>query len=322
MRDIAVVAFAQSPLVRQGTATTSGVDMLVPLLTATLERTGLSRRDIGFWCSGSSDYLAGRAFSFVNAVDALGAYPPINESHVEMDAAWALYEAWVKMQTGEVDTALIYGFGKSSAGDLNRVLALQLDPYLVAPLWPDARGIAALQARLGIDAGLWTEKDMAQIAGGNVGEPYVAEPLREHDCAPFADGAAVVVLAASEAAQKLCDRPAWITAIEHRVEPQCFDRLDIPWLAGRAEGVDIAELHAPFTHQEIILRRSLQLGEDVIVNPGGGCLNGHAMFAAGLARIGEAARHIMQGRARRTLAHATSGPALQQNLICVLEEKK
>ena len=322
MRDVAVVAFAQSPLVRQGTATTSGVDMLVPLLTATLERTGLSRRDIGFWCSGSSDYLAGRAFSFVSAVDALGAYPPINESHVEMDAAWALYEAWVKIQTGEVDTALVYGFGKSSAGDLNRVLALQLDPYLVTPLWPDSRCLAALQARLGVERGLWTEKDMAQIAGGTVDGPYVAEPLREHDCAPFADGAAVVVLAAGEAARRICDRPAWIVSIEHRVEPQAFDRLDIPWLARLGDNVDIAELYAPYTHQEIILRRALQLGDNVIVNPGGGVLHGHAMFAAGLARIGEAATHIIEGRARRTLAHATSGPALQQNLVCVLGKEK
>lgn len=322
MRDVAVVAFAQSPPVRRGTGTTSGVDMLVPLLAEIFGRTGMSKQDVGFWCSGSSDYLAGRAFSFVNAVDALGAYPPINESHVEMDAAWALYEAWVKIQTGEVDNALVYGFGKSSAGDLNRVLALQLDPYLVAPLWPDARGLAALQARLGIEAGLWTEKDMAQIAGGTIDDPYVAEPLREHDCAPFADGAAVVVLAADETAYRVTDRPAWILSIEHRVEPQTFDRLDLPWLAPLADGVEIAELYAPYTHQEIILRRSLDLGDEVIVNPGGGVLKGHAMFAAGLARIGEAATHIIEGRARRTLAHATSGPALQQNLVCVLGNEK
>jgi hypothetical protein len=42
-------------------------------------------------------------------------------------------------------------------------------------------------------------------------------------------------------------------------------------------------------------------------------------MAAGLIRIGEAARAIMDGRADRALAHATSGPCLQQNLVCVLE---
>jgi hypothetical protein len=43
------------------------------------------------------------------------------------------------------------------------------------------------------------------------------------------------------------------------------------------------------------------------------------MMAAGLARIGEAARPILEGQARRALAHATQGHCLQQNLVCLLE---
>ncbi|MDT7751717.1 MAG: hypothetical protein QOD96_5379, partial [Pseudonocardiales bacterium] len=237
--EVAVVGFAQSPQVRETTGTTNGVEMLVPVFQRVLAATGLSRREVGFWCSGSSDYLAGRAFSFVSAVDAIGALPPIAESHVESDAAWALYEAWVKIRTGEVDTALVYGFGKSSAGDLRRVLALQLDPYLVAPLWPDSVSIAALQARLGIDAGLWSEKEMAEVAARSRADaaanpnaqlrepvdptalldtPYLADPLRAHDCAPITDGAAAIVLAAGHRARELCERPAWITGLEHRVD--------------------------------------------------------------------------------------------------------
>ena len=140
------------------------VELLVPILAECYEQTGFTRKDIGFWCSGSSDYLAGRSFSFVSAVDAIGVLPPVNESHVEMDAAWALYEAWIKIQTGEVDTALVYGFGKSSAGVLRRTLALQLDPYTMTPLWPDTVSLAGLQARAGIDAGLWDERAMAEVA--------------------------------------------------------------------------------------------------------------------------------------------------------------
>src|ERR1700722_98757 len=161
MRDVAVIGFAEAPNVRHTGGTTNGVEMLVPIFHEVLAQTGLARTDIGFWCSGSSDYRAGRAFSFVSAVDAIGAFPPVMESHVEMDGAWALYEAWVKVLTGEVDTALAYGFGKSSAGNLRRVLALQLDPYTVEPLWPDSISIAALQARLGIEAGRWSEQQMA-----------------------------------------------------------------------------------------------------------------------------------------------------------------
>ena len=43
------------------------------------------------------------------------------------------------------------------------------------------------------------------------------------------------------------------------------------------------------------------------------------LFAAGLIRIGEAANRITSGASDRAVAHATSGPALQQNLLCTLE---
>ena len=35
--------------------------------------------------------------------------------------------------------------------------------------------------------------------------------------------------------------------------------------------------------------------------------------------MGEAASRITRGEADRAVAHATSGPCLQQNLVCVLE---
>jgi len=341
--DVSIVSFAQAPNVRATHGTTNGVEMLVPTMKEALDNLSMTKKDIGFWCSGSSDYLAGRAFSFIAAVDAIGAFPPIHESHVEADAAWALYEAWVKIRTGEVDTALVYGFGKSSAGQLRRVLALQLDPYTVGPLWPDSVSIAGLQARLGLDAGLWTERDMAEVAARSRGanpnaqihevvtadelleRPYFADPLRKHDCAPVTDGAAVVVLATAERAKDLCERPARITSIQHRVESANLGARDLTASpstvaaakAAGADGVTLAELHAPFTHQEILLRQALGLGDEVVVNPSGGPLAGNPMFAAGLARIGEAATRLRPGE--RALAHATAGPALQQNLVCVLE---
>jgi hypothetical protein len=44
----------------------------------------------------------------------------------------------------------------------------------------------------------------------------------------------------------------------------------------------------------------------------------NVMMAAGLTRVGEAAQRIIDGRAGKAVAHATSGPCLQQNLVCVL----
>jgi acetyl-CoA acetyltransferase len=348
-RDIAVVGFAHAPHVRRTYGTTNGVEMLMPCFASLYEQLGITKADIGFWCSGSSDYLAGRAFSFISAIDSIGAVPPINESHVEMDAAWALYEAYIKLLTGEVDTALVYGFGKSSAGTLRRVLALQTDPYTVAPLWPDSVSIAGLQARMGLDAGKWTSAQMAQVALDSfavaprtdsekpaksldelLARPFFADPLRRHDIAPITDGAAAIVLAAGDRARELREKPAWITGLEHRIETPVLGARD-PTVSpsteasataatgGDAGSIELAEIYAPFTHQHLILTEAIGLGSSTKVNPSGGALAANPMFSAGLERIGFAAQHIWDGSAQRVLAHATSGPALQQNLVAVME---
>lgn len=334
---VAVVGFAHSRNVASTTGTTNGVEMLIPCFNRLYDQLGITRSDIDFWCSGSSDYLAGRAFSFISAIDAIGAVPPINESHVEMDGAWALYEAWVKILTGEVDVALAYGFGKASAGNSDKTLALQTDPYTVAPLLPDARSLAGLQARAGLDSGAWSERDMAEVAARTTGAAvddllaadYVADPLRAHDIAPYADAAAAVILATEERARELTANPAFITGWDHRIDTPNFGARDLTespstTLAGdtafgdRDRAVDVAELQAPYTHQELILRRALRLPDSVRINPSGGALTGNALFSGGLQRIGYAAHAIMSGQANTALAHATSGPLLQQNMVVTM----
>ena len=350
-RNVAVVGFAHAPHVRRTDGTTNGVEMLMPCFAQLYEELGITQADIGFWCSGSSDYLAGRAFSFISAIDSIGAVPPINESHVEMDAAWALYEAYIKILTGEVDTALVYGFGKSSAGILRRVLSRQTDPYTVAPLWPDSVSMAGLQARMGIEAGKWDEWQMARVAFDSfanarrvdsvepaisldelIERPFFADPLRRHDIAPITDGAAAIVLAADDRARELRENPAWISGIEHRIESPSLgvrDLTDSPSTRAAARAatggnnrtLDVAVICAPFTHQHLILMEAIRIPGMTKVNPSGGALAAHPMFVAGLERIGFAAQHIWNGSAGRVLAHATSGPALQQNLVAVMEGK-
>lgn len=350
-RDVAIVGFAQRQM-KEFDGSPTCVELLVPIFAELFEETGWTKSDVDFWCSGSSDYLAGRAFSFVSAVDAIGALPPVMESHVEMDAAWALYEAWVKIQTGLVDSALVYGFGKSSAGQLRRVMSLQMDPYTMTPLWADAVSIAAIQARSALESGAFDEAQMAEVvarsmtdAEGNesairkgattaddvLAQPLYADPLRRWDCAPVSDGAAAMIITAADSPgfAKLKGAKAWITGFEHRIEPGALNSRDLKVSestrsAGAAvgvEGIDLAELHAPFSHQELILKDALGLDDDVRINPSGGALTANPMFTAGLNRIGEAAREVWAGNSQRALAHATSGPALQQNLVMTMEAR-
>lgn len=349
MRDVAVVSFAQTPHKRRE-HTRSEVEMLMPVIAEAIERSGIPKREIGFTCFGSSDYLSGHPFAFVGAVDALGAWPPICESHLEMEGAWALYEAWTKIQCGTADSALVFAFGRGSTTTLPELLTMQLDPYTLAPLGLDAISLAALQARALLERGDYTERDMAEVAARSrrdakanpfaqlagdfeveklLAEPMLVSPLRRHDCPPISDGAAAVVIAADELAREVSEHPAWIRGIDHRIDPhqpgvRDLSRSPSAKLAGEKAGVrpeelDVAELHAPFTHQELILRDALGLGEGVRINPSGGALAANPMMVAGLARIGEAAQQISRGQARRALAHATQGHCLQQNLVCVLE---
>src|SRR4051812_48471866 len=184
--------------------------MIVPVIREAVVSSGIDRTDIGFTCSGSLDYMQGGPFAFVSGLDAVGAWPPIRESHVEMDGAWALYEAWVAIQLGEVDSALVYGFGKSSSSDIAEVMTLQADPYYVVPLWPSMVDMAALQARDFLEQSGRSERDLAEVASRSMrnakdnpdalrkgdtsveellAAPLTNDPLRAHDIFAQADGA-------------------------------------------------------------------------------------------------------------------------------------
>jgi acetyl-CoA acetyltransferase len=290
------------------------------------------------------------AFSFVMNIDAVGAWPPKRDSHVEMDGAWALYEAWVNLLLGDIDVAVAIGSGRSSTADPTLIYPMEMDPFYLAPLGADHASFSALQARTLLDAGLVTERHMAEVAArarrSAIGNPYalvtgefdvdellatdyVNAPLRAHDIPPVNDGACAVIIARAGKARELCDDPVWITGLAHVTELHYPGLRDLRTSeaarsAGKAAGLDegpvqVAELQASFTHEEPLLVEALGLGPDVAVNPSGGPLAANPIMATGLMRVIEGAKAIREGRATRAVAHSSSGPCLQQNLVCVME---
>ena len=297
-RDVAIISWASFETPSEPAR--NEVEMLLPVIQEALGKVGLTQHDIDFTVSGSSDYLQGFPFAFVGALDAVGAWPPIRESHVEMDGAFALYEAVNVLQEEGIDTALVYAFARPSRGELDRTLAIQLDPYTVAPLWPDARSLAGLQAQAMRDKGV----DVPDVP-----PTYVA------------DGAVAVVLAVGDRARTLTDNPVWIRGIDHRIEPPALGVRDLTVststetaakVAG-ATGADAAYLHVPYPHQEFVLRQALGLNGQTVDAAAGPTMVG------GLERFAAAAAAISGGSAKRAVAHATSGPCLQQNLVALLE---
>ena len=134
MQDIAIVGYAQSPSWREAELTE--VQFLFPVIADAIAMAGIDRRDIGFTCAGSCDYLSGQTFAFVSNLEAVGAWPPISESHVEMDGAFALYEAWVRLQEGDVDTALVFSSGTASRGNMPvEAYVVKVEDGLGLPFW-------------------------------------------------------------------------------------------------------------------------------------------------------------------------------------------
>ena len=347
--DIAIIGWSISPMVRNIAYTEAR--MLLDVVTGAVNDAGITRDDVEFTCAGSCDYVAGQAFSFVQNIDAVGAWPPKRDSHVEMDGAWALYEAWLRLQMGDIDVACAMGSGRSSTSDPELLYSMEMDPYYLAPLGADAVSFAAMQARALIDAGKVTERQMAEIAvrtrkAGKdspfsqvtgdfdadelLKAEYVRAPLRRHDLPPITDGACAVVIATAAKARELCENPIWITGFAHYTESHYVGMRDLrtshsTTLAAKAAGIEdgalieVAEIQSAFTHEEPLLVEALGLGADVSINPSGGPLAANPVMATGLVRIAEAASQIRDKGKHRTLGHSTSGPCLQQNLVCILE---
>ena len=346
--DVAIVATSVSPCHRHFDDTE--VALIMDCVNDVIAQVGMDRHSIDFTIAGGCDYLSGMPFAFVQNIDAVGAWPPVYENHVEMDAAWALNEAWIRLQHGDIQTVLVSGSGKSSPGRPREVFHLQTDPYYSAPLGLDSVSAAGIQARALIDSGKATEGDFAKVVSRSrrdalqnpnaqvaydktpdelLAEPYFSEPLRMHDLPPISDGAAAMIIATSDVASSLCDSPVWIRGIDHRMESHFLGLRDLTdststriaadHLEIHSGPIDVAELCVNYSPEEVVLREALGLAESCVVNPSGGPLAGHPVMATGLVRVIEVANRIAAGHASRGLAHASSGACLQQNLIAVLE---
>jgi acetyl-CoA acetyltransferase len=331
LRNVAVVGFAQLPIVAHD-AHRIAPEMLFPVVKQALKQCGVERDAIDYQTAGSADYIDGRPFGFVGALDVMGTWPPRQDSHLEMDAAFAAYYAWVRIQAGEADTAMIVGYGKVSEGQPERVLNLELDPYYLAPLGLGPLTTAALQASAYMARSGATDADLAALASRRraaaarnpdaqlreaaspaalQATPWAAEPLRQGYVAPVGESAVCLIIAAEGKAEKMCKQPAWIHGVDQRAELQSLGARDLTRsasaklaaekalaMAGLASAreVDLAEVMGTNPVEELIVREALGLSTTddsaPAINPSGGAIAGHPIMMTGLIRLGEAFRQL------------------------------
>jgi len=334
LRNVAIVGFSQLPIVARDEHRTA-TEMLYPVVRQALQDCGVERDAIDFQIAGSTDYMDGRPFGFVAALDMIGSWPPRQDLHLEMDVSFCAYYAWVRMQAGDCDTAIVVGHGKGSEGEFRRVQNLQLDPYYLAQIGLDPIATSALQASAFMARTGVNDDDLAAVVARNrrhgANNPdnqvrsavsrgelqrarWIVEPLRESYVPPVGETATCLVLAAEGKAEAMCDRPVWVHGVDHRTEMQSLGARDLSRSASaalaaekafamagitQASQADFYELSSTNPAEELILCEALGIDPQAsrpTINPSGGPLCGNPIMMTGGIRLGEAFRQL-SGRA-------------------------
>ena len=172
--------------------------------------------------------------------------------------------------------------------------------------------------------------------------PVVADPFHLHDCCPFSDGAAAVVVASEDAAAGLGGDPVRVAGVGHatdvvpiadKAHPSATqaarDAASEAYAAAgiTADDVDFAEIHDCFTGAEVLATEALglvedgeggtaaaagrtSLGGDVPVNPSGGLkAKGHPIGATGVAQVVELTEQLRGEASERQVEAADIGVA-------------
>jgi acetyl-CoA C-acetyltransferase len=158
--------------------------------------------------------------------------------------------------------------------------------------------------------------------------PWVAWPLRLYDCAPITDGAACVLLVASELAANFTDKPVHIVGTGQATGRPLHDAADLTSLSAARiasaeayamagvtpDNIQVAEVHDCFTIAEIVASEDLgfftpgegaraldegrtALTGDKPINTSGGLkTKGHPVGASGVAQVIEIF-HQLRGEA-------------------------
>ena len=158
-----------------------------------------------------------------------------------------------------------------------------------------------------------------------LGSFVVASPLTLHDCCPFSDGAAAVVLASEKVAKKLTDKPVYLTGVGQASCGPLGNQKDyLPRIRAREissqqaykmsgltpEDIDLCELHDCFSIASLIAAESLgffeygksgeawekgeaDIGGKIAINPSGGLKSkGHPIGATGAGQVYEIAKQL------------------------------
>ena len=353
MKKVAVVGVAQTRF--SGPQEKTGVELFAEAATEAIELSNLTPQDIKALFVGNalSDFEEGQGMIQSYAAENIGClYVPANRYEGACaSASMAVRDAFMWVASGFYDIVLAGGVERAATmgtGLATRTFAMFSDARYEYPSGITFPAVFAMLTHLYADTYKIPlqklREQMAQVTiqsyrhgsinpkgqffGKNadmtiekvLGSFVVSTPLTLHDCCPFSDGAAAVVLASEEVVKKLTDRPVYITGIGQascgtlsnqsdylpRIRAREISSRQAYDMAGlKPQDIDLCELHDCFSIASLIATESLgffdygksgeawesgkaDIGGKIAINPSGGLKSkGHPIGATGAGQVYE-----------------------------------
>jgi acetyl-CoA C-acetyltransferase len=360
MKKVAVVGVGETKFT--GPQSKTEVELFAEAATEAISESNLKPQDIKALFIGNAlgDFDEGQGMIAAYAAENLGClYAPANRYEGACaSASMAIRDAFMWVASGYYDIVLAGGIERAATmgtGLATRTFAMFSDARYEYPAGVTFPAVFAMLTHLYADTykiplqklreqmarvtmqsykhGAINPK--AQFFGKNadismekvLNSFVVSSPLTLHDCCPFSDGAAAVVLASERVAKKLTDKPVYITGVGQasngplgnqkdylpRIRARELSSQQAYKMAGRTpQDIDLCELHDCFSIASLIAAESLgffeygksgvawekgeaDIGGKIAINPSGGLKSkGHPIGATGAGQVYEIARQLRE----------------------------
>jgi len=358
MKKVAVVGVGSTKF--SGPQEKTEVELFAEAATDAITESNLKPKDIKALFIGNvlGDFAEGQGMLQAYAAENIGCrFVPANKYEGACaSASMAIRDAFIWVASGYYDIVLAGGVERAATmgtGLATRTFAMFSDARyeypsgitfpavfaMLAHLYADKYKIPLPKlreqmARVSIQSyNHGSVNPKAQFYGKNANMPVekvlgsfvVSTPLTLHDCCPFSDGAAAVVLASEAVAKKLTKKPVYITGIGQSSNGPLISQSDfLPRFRAREisskqaydmagltpPDIDLCELHDCFSIASLIAAESLgffefgkageawekgeaDIGGKIAINPSGGLKSkGHPIGATGAGQVYEIVRQL------------------------------
>jgi acetyl-CoA C-acetyltransferase len=358
MKKVAVVGVGETKF--SGPQDKTEVELFAEAAMEAINESNLKPKDIKALFVGNvlGDFAEGQGMVQAFAAENIGClYVPASRYEGACaSASMAVRDAFIWVASGFYDIVLAGGVERAATmgtGLATRTFAMFSDARYEYPAGITFPAVFAMLAHLYSDTyGIPLEKlreqmarvsiqsyrhgsvnPKAQFYGKNadmtaekvLGSFVVSTPLTLHDCCPFSDGAAAVVLASEEVAKRLTSQPVYITGVGQSSSGPLGNQSDyLPRIRAREissqqayqmagitpQDVDLCELHDCFSIASLIAAEGLgffefgrsgaawekgeaDIGGKIAINPSGGLKSkGHPIGATGAGQVYEVTKQL------------------------------